>query len=131
VSRNYLTCPRCGWITRVWGRRLDAVTARGRFADHQYIHPTGAAAVPAAFQEEQSMSGTESHAHRHPHHTIIHVKHGPDDRGSGKHSLHDLAKELVEVAKRRGIDVAHAGILTDGEHVELHHAPTGENEIKD
>ncbi len=66
----------------------------------------------------------------HQHHTVLHISHGkhPHEHGSGQH-IHDLAKDLVEAAKAAGYDVAHAGILTDGKHVELHHAPTGEQEI--
>jgi hypothetical protein len=60
-----------------------------------------------------------------PHHIITVHAHGHSPR------IRQLAHELVQAVRDEGVDVSHAGVLTDGEHVELHHAPTGEHEIKD
>jgi hypothetical protein len=125
VSRNYLTCPRCRWTV--------LTSAIGRFTDHiEYAHPRtaeriGAAAVPAASHWRASMPHFDTHKHDH---AIAIGLNGPHPHPAG-HPQHitEIAKRLAEEVKAAGYDLAHAGILTDGEHIELHHAPTGERPI--
>gem|GEM_PF-2279243 len=110
MSRNYLTCPRCGWSSRIWGRRLDAVIAQARRADHFGFHHSQSAAAaaaplrqPAAIAQEKDMS----------HSVVTHVKHS-------EHVGHDDANGVAAITAKYIADLEAAGHTVHHHHVHRH-----------
>jgi hypothetical protein len=121
-------------MTRTWGRSTNPENALARLAGHiEDAHPQDAERLTAAAAVSAAQQGATQVPHKLDHtkhdHAIAVGLNGPHPHPAG-HPQHirQIARRMFEEAKAAGYDVAHFGLLTDGEHVELHHLPMQEGQ---